>query len=79
MPVEVVGVKDVLNGLSFIDEDLRVRISTAIDPLMREVAEKAKGDVPDPMDRFYLDGLSHYLQLIQLITKKKHFLNMIAV
>jgi hypothetical protein len=47
MPVEVVGVKDVLNGLSFIDEDLRVRISTAIDPLMREVAEKAKRDVPD--------------------------------
>jgi hypothetical protein len=46
MPVEVVGVKDVLNGLSFIDEDLRVRISTAIDPLMRAVAEKAKGFVP---------------------------------
>jgi hypothetical protein len=46
MPVEVAGVKDVLNGLSFIDEDLRVRISTAIDPLMREVAEKAKGFVP---------------------------------
>jgi hypothetical protein len=47
MPVVVAGVKDVLNGLSFIDEDLRVRISTAIDPLMREVAEKAKGFVPD--------------------------------
>jgi hypothetical protein len=46
MPVVVAGVKDVLNGLSFIDEDLRVRISTAIDPLMREVAEKAKGFVP---------------------------------
>jgi hypothetical protein len=46
MPVVVAGVKDVLNGLSFIDEDLRIRISTAIDPLMREVAEKAKGFVP---------------------------------
>ena len=46
MPVVVAGVKDVLNGLSFIDEDLIVRISTAIDPLMREVAEKAKGFVP---------------------------------
>jgi hypothetical protein len=46
MPVVVAGVKDVLNGLSFIDEDLKVRISTAIDPLMREVAEKAKGFVP---------------------------------
>ena len=46
MPVVVAGVEDVLNGLSFIDEDLRVRISTAIDPLMREVAEKAKGFVP---------------------------------
>jgi hypothetical protein len=33
---EVIGVKDVLKGLSFIDEDMyRVRISTAIDPLMR--------------------------------------------
>jgi hypothetical protein len=46
MPVVVAGVKDVLNGLSFIDEDLRIRISTSIDPLMREVAEKAKGFVP---------------------------------
>jgi hypothetical protein len=46
MPAEVVGVKDVLNGLSFIDEDLRLRISNAIDPLMRAVAEKAKGFVP---------------------------------
>jgi hypothetical protein len=46
MPAEVVGVKDVLNGLSFIDEDLRAKISKAIDPLMRAVAEKAKGFVP---------------------------------
>jgi hypothetical protein len=47
MPVEVVGVKDVLNGLSFFDEDLRIRISNAIDPLMRGVALKAKGFVPN--------------------------------
>lgn len=45
MPVEVVGVKDVLNGLSFIDEDLRLRIARAIDPLMRQVANKAQGYV----------------------------------
>jgi hypothetical protein len=46
MPVEVVGVKDVLNGLSFIDEDLRIRVSSAIDPLMRQVADKARSYVP---------------------------------
>ena len=46
MPVEVVGVKDVLKGLEFIDEDMRQRIRIAIDPLMRGVAEKAKGFVP---------------------------------
>jgi len=45
MPVEVVGVKDVLAGLEFIDEDMRQRIRTAIDPLMRGVAFKAKGFV----------------------------------
>jgi hypothetical protein len=45
MPVEVVGIKDVLKGLEFIDEDMRVRIRTAIDPLMRGVAFKAKGFV----------------------------------
>jgi hypothetical protein len=45
MPVEVVGVKDVLAGLSFIDEDMRQRIRVAIDPLMRGVAAKAKGFV----------------------------------
>jgi hypothetical protein len=45
MPAEVVGVKDVLNGLSFINEDMRERIKAAIDPLMRNVATKAKGFV----------------------------------
>jgi hypothetical protein len=43
MPVEVIGVKDVLQGLSFIDEDMRQRIRTVIDPLMRGVATKSKG------------------------------------
>jgi hypothetical protein len=50
MPVEVVGVKDVLKGLEFIDEDMRQRIRTAIDPLMRGVAFKAKGFVPSNTD-----------------------------
>ena len=45
MPVEVVGIKDVLKGLEFIDEDMRIRIRTAIDPIMRGVAFKAKGFV----------------------------------
>jgi len=54
MPVEVVGVKDVLNGLSFIDQDMRQRIRTAIDPLMRDVAVKAKGFVPS--DNAVLSG-----------------------
>jgi len=46
MPVEVVGVKDVLKGLEFIDENMRQRIRTAIDPLMRGVASKAKAFAP---------------------------------
>jgi len=46
MPVEVVGVKDVLKGLEFIDEDMRQRIRAAIDPLMRGVSDKAKTFVP---------------------------------
>ena len=50
MPVEVVGVKDVLKGLEFIDENMRQRIRTAIDPLMRGVAFKAKGFVPNNTD-----------------------------
>ena len=46
MPAEVVGVKDVLAGLSFIDEDMRERIRRAIDPLMRKVAADSKAAVP---------------------------------
>lgn len=47
MPAEVVGVKDVLAGLEFIDYDLHNRIKTAIDPLMRLVAAKSKAEVPN--------------------------------
>jgi hypothetical protein len=50
MPVEVVGVKDVLKGLSFIDMDMRRRVVAAVDPLMRGVASKAKGFVPSNTD-----------------------------
>ena len=45
--VEIVGVKDVLKGLEFIDENMQQKIRTDIDPLMRGVASKAKGFVPD--------------------------------
>jgi hypothetical protein len=69
MPVVVAGVKDVLNGLSFIDEDLRVRISTAIDPLMRAVAEKAKGFVPSNAQ--VLSGWSKPLSSIDTINYEK--------
>jgi hypothetical protein len=50
MPVNVVGIKDVLKGLEFIDEDMRIKIRTAIDPLMRGVAFKAKGFVKSNND-----------------------------
>jgi hypothetical protein len=50
MPVEVVGVKDVLKGLNFIDQDMRRRVVAAVDPLMRGVASKAKGFVPGNSD-----------------------------
>ena len=46
MPAEIVGVKDVLAGLSFIDKDMQQRIKNVIDPLMRNVASKARGFVP---------------------------------
>lgn len=46
MPVEIVGVKDVLNGLTFIDEDMYRRVKFAIAPLMMGVEAKAKGFVP---------------------------------
>ena len=46
MPAEVVGVDDVLKGLSFIDEDMYTRIKVAIKPAMLAVETKAKGFVP---------------------------------
>ncbi len=45
MPAEVVGVNDVMKGLSFIDEDMYNRIKTAIGPLMKQVEATAKGYV----------------------------------
>jgi len=50
VPAEVVGVKEVMKGLSFIDEDLYVRIKSAIDPLMRQVEITAKSYVPSNGD-----------------------------
>ena len=46
MPAEVVGVNDVLKGLSFIDENMYTRIKVAIKPAMLAVETKAKGFVP---------------------------------
>jgi hypothetical protein len=46
-PLHVVGVKDVLNGLSFIDDNMRHKIRVVIDPLMRGVANKSKVMVPN--------------------------------
>ena len=48
--VEVVGVKDVLKGLTFIDEDLYKRVKAAVNPLMKIVEAKAKGFVPSNND-----------------------------
>jgi hypothetical protein len=45
MPVEVVGVKDVINGLTFIDEDMYRRVKAAIQPVMKGVEAKSKGFV----------------------------------
>lgn len=46
MPANVVGVKDVLQGLSFIDEDMYTKIRIAVRPVMQTIAAKAKGFVP---------------------------------
>jgi len=48
--VEVVGVKDVLKGLTFINEDLYKRVKAAVNPLMKTVEAKAKGFVPSNND-----------------------------
>jgi hypothetical protein len=45
-PVELVGIEDVLHGLSFIDEDMHAKIRIAIKAPMMGVANKAKGFVP---------------------------------
>jgi hypothetical protein len=59
MPTEVVGVKEVMKGLSFIDEDMYKRIKTAIDPLMRQVEAMLKV-MCLVIQRYYLAGLSQY-------------------
>jgi hypothetical protein len=50
MPVEIVGVKDVLNGLTFIDEDMYRRVKLAVEPVMKGVEAKAKGFVVSNSD-----------------------------
>jgi hypothetical protein len=46
MPAKVVGVEDVLKGLSFFDDDMYNRIKTVLGPLMRDVESTAKSYVP---------------------------------
>ena len=60
--VEVVGVKDVLKGLTFIDEDLYKRVKAAVNPLMKTVEAKAKGFVPSNND--VLSGWAKPIQSI---------------
>ena len=50
MPVEIVGVKDVINGLTFIDEDMYRRVKLAVEPVMKGVEAKAKGFVVSNSD-----------------------------
>jgi len=50
MPVEIVGVKDVMNGLTFIDEDMYRRVKLAVEPVMKGVEAKAKGFVVSNSD-----------------------------
>lgn len=45
-PVEIVGIEDVLRGLSFINEDMHQKIRVAIKPAMLAVRDKARGFVP---------------------------------
>ena len=46
MPAKVVGVEDVLKGLSFFNDDMYNRIKTVLGPLMRDVESTAKSYVP---------------------------------
>jgi len=45
-PVELVGIEDVLHGLSFIDEDMHAKVKAAIAPPMYAIAGHAKRLVP---------------------------------
>ena len=68
--VEVVGVNDVLKGLTFIDEDLYKRVKAAVNPLMKTVETKAKGFVASNTD-VCLAGLNQSNRLLII----DHFLN----
>ena len=46
MPVEVVGVKDVLKGLEFIDEDMYKNVRASLKAPMLKTANKAKQYLP---------------------------------
>jgi hypothetical protein len=45
-PVELVGIEDVLKGLSFINEDLHAKLRAAVKIPMMNIAAKAKSFVP---------------------------------
>jgi len=45
-PVELVGIEDVLKGLSFIDEDMHAKIRAGIKPAMLAIRNKARNLVP---------------------------------
>ena len=45
-PVELVGIEDVLKGLSFINEDLHAKLRAAVKIPMMNIAAKARGFVP---------------------------------
>lgn len=46
-PVEIVGIEDVLRGLSFINEDMHAKIRVAIKPAMLAVRDQARRLVPN--------------------------------
>jgi len=59
MPAKVVGVDDVLKGLSFINEDMYARIKDAVRPAMLGVEAKAKG-LYLVTARYYRAGQNRY-------------------
>jgi hypothetical protein len=45
--LKVVGVDDVLKGLTFINDDLFYKVKAALKPVMLDVRDNARNDVPD--------------------------------